>query len=63
MRKAKCPACKKVVQLMEDIKVQDLILCPYCNVLLEVVSQFPPTLDWIEKPEECSSHRIIKRTY
>jgi hypothetical protein len=50
MRKAKCPSCKKVINLQPDTKVQELVTCPHCNSILEFVRDFPPTLDWAEDP-------------
>jgi DNA-directed RNA polymerase subunit RPC12/RpoP len=50
MRKTKCPACKKIIQLQDDTKVQDLVTCPYCKSILEFTRDFPPTLDWAEDP-------------
>jgi hypothetical protein len=63
MKNAKCPACKKVVQIREETNVQELITCPYCNALLEFVNKFPPTLDWAEDPAVSTSRRIFTKLY
>jgi len=63
MKNAKCPACKKVIQLHEKTKVQELIDCPYCKSLLELVRLYPPTLDWAEDPTVSSSHRRFTKIY
>jgi NAD-dependent SIR2 family protein deacetylase len=62
MKKAKCPACKKVIQLSEKTKVQTLITCPYCESILELVNEFPPTLDWAEDPV-VASKRFFNNRY
>lgn len=63
MKNAKCPACKKIVQLEETTRVQDLITCPHCQSMLELVRQIPLTLDWAEDPAVCSSRRIFTKMY
>ena len=64
MKNAKCPACKKTVHLQEKTMVQDLITCPYCKSILELVNKFPPTLDWAEEdPAVTSSRRVITKLY
>lgn len=56
MKKAKCPACKSIVEFDVKIKVQDLLTCPKCKSLLELVRDFPPKLDWAEDPEVYASY-------
>ncbi len=63
MNKAKCPSCKKIIPVQERTNVQELILCPHCTSLLELVNKFPPTLDWAEDPIVCSSRRILNKQY
>ena len=63
MNKAKCPSCKKIVEMQENAKVRELITCPYCNSILEIVNKFPPTLDWAEDPSVCSSRSIFSKLY
>ena len=63
MNKAKCPSCKKIILFQDKAKVQDLITCPHCKSLLELVNQFPPTLDWTEDPVVHSPHRIFSKHY
>lgn len=45
MKKASCIACKKMIELQEDINVQELITCPYCKSIMELIRLNPPTLD------------------
>jgi DNA-directed RNA polymerase subunit RPC12/RpoP len=61
MRKAKCPACKKVILLDQEFKVRELINCPHCNTILEIVKKFPPTLDWADDPMVYSSRKIFNK--
>ena len=44
MQKAKCPSCKQIITLQEEIKVQGLVVCPQCKSFLELVNNYPPTL-------------------
>jgi len=63
MKTAICPACNKVIQLPEETKVQDLISCPQCISLLQLIRQFPPILDWAEDQPVLTSHRTFKKLY
>ena len=63
MSKAKCPACKKILQISKEINVQGLITCPHCSALLELVNRFPPHLDWAEDPAVNSSRRFLTKLY
>ena len=63
MNKAKCPACKNILEIQKEAKVQELITCPHCTALLELVNKFPPTLDWAEDPIVCLSRRILTKLY
>ena len=63
MKNAKCPSCKKSVHLQEKTKVQELITCPFCQSILELVNNFPPTLDWAEDPAVNSSRRFLSKLY
>ena len=47
---AECPSCKKTVPVHEETKARDLIDCPYCKSVLELITKCPPTLDWAEDP-------------
>jgi lysine biosynthesis protein LysW len=62
MKKTRCPACKKTIELEEDIDLFDLIKCSACKTLLEVVRKDPPELDWADDHISSSSARKI-RTY
>ena len=59
---AVCPSCKKTIPVSKETKVQDLIDCPYCKSILELIMKFPPTLDWAEDPAVCS-RRILTKLY
>ena len=63
MNNSKCPSCGKNIQLQEETKVQELITCPNCKSVLELINNFPPTLDWAEDPAVCSSRRIFTKLY
>lgn len=43
--RARCPNCNSWVSLRDTAEVWDLVDCPECNSLLEVVDLRPPTLD------------------
>ena len=62
MKKAKCPSCKTMIEIQEDTKVQDLITCPHCESILELINNFPLTLDWAEDPA-VASRRFFTRMY
>jgi hypothetical protein len=61
MRKTQCLNCFKVIELEEDIKIQEIVQCPHCKVLLEVVRKFPLTLDWGEDPSPKKARRTLLR--
>lgn len=63
MKFAHCPACNMIIQLPQKIKVRELINCPHCNSMLELASQYPPTLDWAEDPLVHPSRRGMKRLF
>jgi alpha-aminoadipate carrier protein LysW len=44
--RARCPSCGTQVDLRDNIEVWDLVDCPKCNTLLEVIDLRPPTLDY-----------------
>jgi lysine biosynthesis protein LysW len=44
--RARCPSCGAWVNLRDTAEVWDLVECPECNTLLEVVDLRPPTLDY-----------------
>ncbi len=46
--RARCPACNTWVNLRDNAEVWDLVECPECNTLLEVVELRPPTLDYAQ---------------
>jgi len=57
MKKSKCPACKKVVELEKGFTLYDLIKCPHCKTVLEVVRIEPAVLDWVDQLAEPSPDR------
>jgi hypothetical protein len=63
MKRAKCLACKKMIKLQEDIKAQELITCPYCKSILELMGLNPPTLDWPDDPVVRPSRGILSKMY
>ena len=63
MNNAKCPACTKVIQLHKKTYLQELIICPNCNSLLELIAESPPTLDWAEDPVVFLTRGIINKMF
>jgi hypothetical protein len=61
MNKAKCPSCKKIIEIQVKSKVRDLITCPHCKSYLELVNKYPLTLDWADDPVVCSTHRVFSK--
>lgn len=52
-RVARCPSCSTRINLRDDAEVWDLVTCPECNSLLEIVDLRPPTLDYTsDSPED-----------
>ncbi|HET6446078.1 MAG TPA: hypothetical protein VFI27_16035 [candidate division Zixibacteria bacterium] len=66
---SECPECDSRLRFRKTLKVGELILCPECNVALEVVSLKPLELDWADEdpwdyedrddPQIRSSYRLI----
>jgi lysine biosynthesis protein LysW len=44
--RARCPACNALVTLRDNVEVWDIVTCPECQTVLEVVDLRPPTLDY-----------------
>lgn len=44
--RARCPSCNGWINLRDNAEVWDLVDCPECNTMLEVVDLRPPTLDF-----------------
>ena len=61
MRKAKCPSCKQIIALEEELRVQEHVVCPQCNSNLELVNKFPPRLAWVDRPAEPSSQQDLTK--
>lgn len=47
-QRARCPACNAWVTLRDTAEIWDLIKCPECHVMLEIVEIRPPTLDYAD---------------
>jgi lysine biosynthesis protein LysW len=50
--RAHCPSCNSWVNLSDSAEVWDLIECPECHTLLEVVDLRPPTLDYANEADD-----------
>ncbi|MBC8509167.1 MAG: hypothetical protein ISR58_19895 [Anaerolineales bacterium] len=61
--RAKCPACKKIIDFDKRHKVREFVTCPFCQNILEVVSEHPQKLDWAEDPLIVSSLRSRQKLY
>lgn len=46
--RARCPSCNAWVNLRDTAEIWDVVNCPECNTLLEVVDLRPPTLDYAD---------------
>jgi lysine biosynthesis protein LysW len=46
--RARCPACSAWVHLRDTVEVWDVVNCPECDTLLEVVELRPPTVDYAD---------------
>lgn len=49
---ARCPACSAWVMLRDTAEVWDLVNCPECDTMLEIVDLRPPTLDYADNAAE-----------
>ena len=47
-QRARCPACNAWVTLRDTAEVWDLVNCPECQTMLEIVELRPPTLDYAD---------------
>ncbi|MBI5961528.1 MAG: hypothetical protein HY866_22500 [Chloroflexi bacterium] len=47
--RARCPACNAWVNLRDAAEVWDLVDCPECCTMLEIVDLRPPTLDYANR--------------
>jgi lysine biosynthesis protein LysW len=59
---ARCSECENPIQLGEDVRLGELIACPKCHWLLEVISLNPLELDYAlrdEGWEECEEEVVI----
>jgi lysine biosynthesis protein LysW len=58
MLRAECPECGETVELRENARVGDRVVCVECNTELEILSLYPLELDyaldedWEEEWEE-----------
>jgi lysine biosynthesis protein LysW len=46
--RARCPSCSSWVNLRDAVEVWDVVNCPECHTLLEVIDLRPPTLDYAQ---------------
>lgn len=46
--RARCPACSAWVLLRDTAEIWDLVNCPECQAVLEIVELRPPTLDYAD---------------
>ncbi|MBN1680510.1 MAG: hypothetical protein JW966_09470 [Anaerolineae bacterium] len=46
--RSRCPSCGSEVSLRDSVEIWDLVNCPSCNILLEVVDLRPPTLGYAQ---------------
>jgi hypothetical protein len=60
--RAKCPSCSRIIDLERRYKRQELIVCPHCKQILEVVRVFPQILNFPDDPyisyERHNHHRL-----
>ena len=61
--KAKCPTCQKIIDFRKRQKIRELVTCPHCKNLLEVVQEFPQRLDWAEDPQVFSFRSRHQKYY
>ena len=47
-QRARCPACSAWVLLRDTAEIWDLVNCPECQTMLEIVELRPPTLDYAD---------------
>ncbi len=47
-----CPSCGEDLKLHGNIKLEQIIVCPYCEAELEVVDLDPIELDWADYYED-----------
>jgi hypothetical protein len=46
LKNAKCPLCLEKVHLGSKMDIGDRVICPGCDAQLEIISLFPPEIDW-----------------
>lgn len=49
---AVCPSCDEDVQLKGAPKIGQQVVCPHCEVTLEVIDTDPLELDWAELDDD-----------
>ena len=47
MYRALCPDCGEVVELQENVRAGDRVVCIECGIELEVLSRYPLDLDYV----------------
>ena len=63
MKSAECPSCKKFIQVDEEVEVQGSVTCPFCSIILVLVTKAPPQLDWVDDLALSSSYRFFSKLY
>lgn len=56
--RSKCPSCQGIIELDRRYKLMELICCPHCRQVLEVVGVFPQVLDFPDDPYIPSSGKF-----
>ena len=51
-QRARCPACSAWVLLRDTAEIWDLVNCPECQTMLEIVELRPPTLDYADSVDD-----------
>jgi len=59
--KAMCPKCQNRIPVAGVIKIQDVITCPKCKTMLEVISKVPLTLSRVKNGAEYDSRQLFRR--
>lgn len=52
MKNVICPECEAVIPIEADVEIAEIIVCPDCNVDLEIISLEPPVVELAPMEEE-----------
>ena len=47
-----CPSCGDDIKLRGNVRIGQIVLCPYCEAELEVIDLDPVELDWAYVEED-----------